>query len=183
MTNSHISPARQGARNGGITGIYLGFLLMLAVLTAGTPLEGLLSTAMALLFPVLVYRIVSRDFKAWGRKASIGALWLDALVTIVCGALIASTVLLIYLRWIDTDFLTRRWTEAIEQLREAPDPEIQLMADNFETAAANGFRITPIMFTMTILWGAMFSGSLLALAVAAVVRLRHGRRRNTTTSY
>jgi len=177
MTNSLISPARQGARNGGITGIYLGLLLMLAVLTAGTALEGLLSTAMVLLFPVLVYRIVSRDFTAWGGKASIGTLWLDALVSIVCGALIASTVMFIYLRWIDPDFLMRRWTEAIAQMRNAPDPQMQLMADNFETAAANGFRITPIMFTMTILWGAMFSGSLLALAVAAVVRLRHGRRK------
>lgn len=177
MTTGFTSPLHHGARNGVVTGIYLTILFILSVITPGTPLEGVLSTAMAIAFPVLVYRIIRRDMALTGGSASTGTLWLDGLVSIMCGALIAGAVLLVYLRWIDPGFLGNRWDTLVSQMAESPDPAMQEMAEDFTTASANGFVVSPVMFVMTLLWGAAFSGSLLSLLLAVAVRMRHGRRK------
>lgn len=175
MTN-HTSPVRIGARRGLPTGIYLGVMFMSSLLLSGTVLDGAVSMAMVILFPVFIYRILRTDLAASGGKMSTGALWLEGLTAIMGGALIASTIMFIYLRWIEPDFLSTRWAEMIEQLASAPDPAMNELAANFESASANGFVVSPIMLTMSMLWSAAFTGSILSLIAAAIAKALYRQR-------
>lgn len=169
MTNL-TSPVRLGASRGIITGIYLAIMFMSSLFLSGTVLDGALTTGMAIVFPFLLYKIMRHDFVATGRRFSVGAMWLEGLTAIMGGALIASTLMFVYLRWIEPDYIATRWAEMTEELASAPDPAMNELAESFKTASANGFAITPIMLTMSMLWMAAFSGSVLSLIVAAVVR-------------
>lgn len=168
-----LSPFRRGAENGFRFGAYMTVIHATVIGSSSVPLLNVVTLALLAGAPALLYMLMRRDRTAEGGLPTLGALWLDGLLTILCGAMLASAVLTVYLRWIDPDFLISNLEQAVALLEASGDPSSLEMADKMHTAISNGFSISPITFSMMLLWMAGTSGSLLSLVIAAIINHKH----------
>ena len=171
--NQPLSPKRRGADNGFLLGIYISVLYIGMLLSSKAPVLNFVVLAMMLAVPVIVYILLRRDRTAPGGMPTLGALWIDGLITFLCGGLIGSLVMFVYLRWIEPDFIVSNLEQTIGILRDAPDPSGRELADEMQAAIDSGLSVSPILFAMTMLWFVGVSGSLLSLIVSAIVINRH----------
>lgn len=171
--NQPLSPFRRGADNGFLLGIYISVLYICMLLSSKVPVLNIVTLTMMLAVPVIVYFLLRRDRVAPGGMPTLGALWVDGLITFLCGGLIGSLVMFVYLRWIEPDFIISNLEQTVEMLKDAPDASGRELADEMQTAIDSGFSVSPIMFAMSMLWLAATSGSILSLIVSAIVVKRH----------
>lgn len=170
MDQSLTHPGRAGALNGLRFSVWLTVMYFASVFSASAPLLGLLSTVIMVCVPVLLWRMLTTDYRTTGGKWTIGQLWLDGFIAIMCGAVVAGTLLLVYLRWINPGYIYDQWASGIAAFEASGDPAMEQLASDMQTAVENGFSISPSMLTMSLLWLAAFSGSVISLIVAAIVR-------------
>ncbi len=78
--------------------------------------------------------------------------------------------MLAYLRWINPTHLSDEWTLMASTFAESPDASVRAYGEQLQSALDNGFTLSPGVFTMTLVWMAGFTGSLLALALALLVK-------------
>ena len=171
--NQPLSPFRRGADNGFLLGIYISVLYICMLLSAKVPLLNLVCLAMMLAVPVITYFLLRRDRTAPGGMQSLGTLWVDGLFTFLCGGLIGSLVMFVYLRWIEPDFIVSNLEQTVELLRDAPDASGRELANEMQAAIDSGMSLSPILFAMSMLWLAVASGSILSLIVSAIVVKLH----------
>lgn len=164
------SPAGCGARNGLVVGAIITLLYFASVFSRRVPFLGLLTMVLAMAVPVAIYILLRNDYIASGRRSSIGALWLDGLISVMGGAALAGALLLIYLKWINPEFLNTEWEASVALFEASSDPAMKQLAADCREAARAGFSITPATLTMSLLWMAAFSGSLLSLIAATVIK-------------
>ncbi len=172
--NQPLSPFRRGADNGFLFGLYLSVLYLLMIFSSSVPLLNIPVLGMMVAVPALIYFMLRRDRLApQGGVTIVGALWIDGLLTFLCGGLIGSLVVFIYMRWIDPDFIVSNIEQSISLLEAAGDADSIELADEFRSAMSNGFNVSPIVFAMTLLWMVTFSGSILSLILSAVIARKH----------
>ncbi len=171
--NQPLSPYRRGADNGFLLGIYISVLYVCMLQSSRVPLLNIAAMAMIVAVPVVTYFLLRRDRVAPGGMPTLGALWVDGLITFLCGGLIGSLVMFVYLRWIEPDFIISNLEQTIELLNDAPDASGRELAREMRTALDSGFSVSPIFFAMSMLWMAGASGSVLSLIVSAIVVKRH----------
>ena len=85
------------------------------------------------------------------------------------GALLAGALLTAYLSWIDPDYIMDSIRTTVDLLEQSPDSDSQQTAEQFRTAMDNGFSISPVIFSMTLVWMTATSGSVLSLIIATVI--------------
>ena len=167
--NEAISPFRRGADNGFKFGAYL--IALYATLVAGNsvPFLGLISFALMAGVPGVTYMLLRRDHMLPEGPKTVGALWIDGLIMFFGGALLAGALLTAYLSWIDPDYIMDSIRTTVDLLEQSPDSDSQQTAEQFRTAMDNGFSISPVIFSMTLVWMTATSGSVLSLIIATVI--------------
>lgn len=168
-----LSPFRRGADNGFRFGAYLTAIYALMVVGDHVPLLGILTLALMAGVPAMIYLLLRRDRTLPGGLPTLGALWIDGLLTFLGGGILAGAVMMIYLNWIEPAYLADNLQHAIAMLDSSPDPQSHDLAEQMRTAIDNGFSISPIMFTMMTLWLVATSGSVLSLVIAAIIIHKH----------
>ena len=165
-----LSPLRCGARNGLRFGVYLTVFYAASLFSRQAAVLNLLSLVMIVAVPFVVYFLMKADYRAVAGRYSVGSLWLDGMTTVVCGSLVAGVFMLAYLRWINPTHLSDEWTLMASTFAESPDASVRAYGEQLQSALDNGFTLSPGVFTMTLVWMAGFTGSLLALALALLVK-------------
>ena len=168
-----LSPFRRGADNGFRFGAYLTAIYALMAAGNHVPLLSILTLALMAGVPAMIYMLLRRDRTSPGGLPTLGALWIDGLLTFLGGGILAGAVMMIYLNWIEPDYIAGNLEQTIAMLDESPDPQSHDLAEQLRTAIDNGFNISPIMFTMTMLWLVATSGSVLSLVIAAIIIHKH----------
>lgn len=161
----------RGADDGLWLGLYLCTLFLVCAWSLSVAMLNLLALAMIAGVPVLVYVFLRRTYTAAHGLSSFSALWMQGIVTFACGCLIFGAFSFIYLRWIDPGLLTRAIASAIKALQATPVEGSANMVSELEFIAANPVLLAPLNITFGWMWLGMFSGSLLSMLVAIVVRL------------
>lgn len=167
---AHDHPMQQGMHNGMRFGLWLTAFYALSFGSARFPLLSIPALFCLAALPVVLYICMRRDFRASQGVHTVGTLWLNGLLTVIGGALLASVPLVIFLQWIDPQYLPDQWETTVNMLAASDDAQTQHMAAELRQALDNGFEISPIIFTMTMLWTMTFIGSILALILGIVVK-------------
>lgn len=170
---------QQGMHNGVRFGLLLTAFYALSLGSARVPLLNIPALLCLVALPVALYIWMRNDFRASKGMHTVGTLWLNGLLTVIGGALLASVPLVVFLQWIDPQFLPDQWETMVSALGSSPDAQTQRMATDLRQALDNGFSISPIIFTMTMLWTMTFIGSILALIIGVVVKSRPIRCKKT----
>lgn len=165
-----LSPFRCGADNGFRFGIYLTALYAAMIFSANVAVLSIVTLALMVAVPAVVFLLLRRDRRRPGWPDTISSLWIDGLFTFLCGGLIASVMLLVYLRWIDPGYISANIDAAITTLQNSSEASQQQLADDLTTAIDNGLSLSPTAFAMSLLWLTVASGSVLSLVLAIIIK-------------
>lgn len=97
---------------------------------------------------------------------------MQGIMTFICGSLIAGLVAVVYLKWINPDFIADRLQEAIDFYSGSGWQQGEEMADLLQNMVKAHVVPTPIQIVIEMIWLGVFSGSLLSLLMAVLVRAR-----------
>ncbi len=161
---------QQGMHNGLRFGLLLTLFYALTLGSAHLPWLNLPGLVCLAALPVALFVWMRKDYIASKGLHTVGTLWLNGLLTVIGGALLASVPMVIFLQWISPDFLPQLWESMVQVLDTSADVQARNMAADIRVALDNGFAISPIIFTLSLLWTATFLGSILSLIMGIVIK-------------
>lgn len=164
------SPYRRGGDDGLTFGIYLSVMFFAGIFGMKFPGLNLLSTAMMLAVPAVVYIYLRRYFISEKGRLTVSALWMHGIVIFACGSLIACFLMFIYMRWIEPDYLNNMWRDFLSTLSASQSPDVADFVKVSREATRNGQPVTPIIFAITTIMMSVLSGAILSLILGAIVK-------------
>lgn len=167
-----LSPYRRGADDGFIFGLYLSVMFFASIYSAGLPVLSLLSLGMMVCVPVVIFVFMRRFEAALKEYATFPMLWMQGVVIFFCGTIIAGALLVVYMKWVEPDYVLKQ-LEGLAELGSKAD--VGFVAEAGEMAGkmieAN-FIPSPIAIVTEIIMTSIVTGSLLSMAISGVMTLR-----------
>lgn len=167
-----------GANNGLIIGLYLSGMFALQAFGMKNALLLLLGNLMMLGVPFLLYWLLVRDYDRNETYRQFSAVWLNGIVSFICGSLILATAMYIYLRYIDPCFIATQIKEVIDIYRQLGTPQADDMANAFESIIKQNAVPSPISLAFSTIWFSSFAGSMLSLVIAFIIKKLTRRNKN-----
>lgn len=158
-----------GAEDGALLGLIMSATIVLfgaATYAAWLAFPALL---FAIAVPVYVYFCLGRTFKN-DSKSSLSALWLQGICMFFFGALEMAVVIYVFLKWITPEFIMQQLDTVINLYNSIDDPQAVAIADTFEKIKEAGVIPSPLDVALEMIYFAVFSGSILSLIYAALIR-------------
>ena len=163
-------------RRGADDGLYLGPLMALAVVLTGATAYvawlALPAIAALVAVPALVYVRLRRSYLADPMRGTLSALWLEGICAFFLGGLVMALVAYAGMRWVCPTFIPDQFRMVIEVYSSAPGEGAREMAATLQRAVDARMLPTPVEMALELLYVAVFSGSLLSVVLAAVIRRR-----------
>lgn len=152
-----------------------------SIFSSSLPLLGLLSLAMMVAVPGVVYPLMSRYQRSLGRVSTFAMLWMYGVVLFFCSMLIAGTALIVYMKWIEPDFIAGQ-IQALASLEGVmPDTVVDQAASVASAMIDARFIPTPISIIAELIMLSIVTGSALTFCLSAFLTLRHRRDTNLET--
>lgn len=172
------SPYRRGADFGFLFGIYLTVMFFSSIFARALPLGGLLSLILMAGVPVFAFTTLRRYNRELQGCATFPMMWMTGVVTFICGSLIAGTLLVIYLKWIEPDFILRQLEGLVEAGRQNPDTPIAEAGDIASQMIKTNFIPSPMAVITEMILAAIVSGSILSIIISAFISTTNRLRRS-----
>ncbi len=171
------SPYRRGADDGFIFGLYLTLMFFGSIFSPRLPLLGFLSFALMAGVPAVIFLFMRRYDRAMQGCATFPMLWMQGVVIFTCGILISGALLVVYMKWVEPDFIVRQLEGIVEMGRQAPDTALAEAGDIASQMIKARFIPTPIAVVTEFIMGAIVSGSLLSILLGGYFAIRNKSRR------
>ncbi len=179
MSETYKSVYRLGAEDG----LLLAPLLIAVCLCMGAsiyhPMLILPTLVFMIAVPTVIYITQLRTFVRRPGTSTLSALWLQGICMFFFGSLIMGVVAYASMRWIWPGFINDQVNAAIEIYGSFPDPDVQTLVKGIERARDTRSLPTPIDITLELMYLVVFTGSMLSLLSALIVRAI-GRNSNRT---
>lgn len=172
MSAPGTNPYRRGADDGFIFGIILSVMYFAAVFSTIVPILSIVSLVTFVSVPFIIYRFLRRAYVTDLYTTQLSSLWMQGIMTFICGCLISGLAAVIYLKWINPSFIGERVQEAIDFYSESGWKSGEEMADMLRKMVKAHLIPTPIQIVIEMIWLGVFSGSLLSLLMALLARAR-----------
>ncbi len=167
---------REGAYKGVIMGIYLTLLALLTMWSEHSALLSAASLAMLCYIPFFAYRIMCKTHKKYFCTSDFASLWMLGIAIFIGGSMICALCTYAYLQYIDTDFIYRQATNAVELYKELDPENTSGLTDIIQGIIDNNLLPSPIEVAVEMLWMTTFFGSLLSMLLSAIIRKRHPKQ-------
>ena len=161
---------RRGADDGFWFGLYLSVLFIALVSSISSALAGLAFFVMAVAVPVIIYFLLRRSYRSDNCRSMFSALWLHGICIFFFGSLLMALTAYIYLRFIDPTYIVTLVDTAHDMYVETNTPEAQQMAAILQRVKDSHMLPTTGEIAVQIIWAGVFSGSMLSMIMAAIVR-------------
>ena len=163
---------KRGADDGLWLGLYFCAMFALSVCSLSVPAVNAVVAVMALGVPFLTYFFLRRTHVAAHGLTQFSALWMQGIVMFACGCLIFGFAGIVYLRWIDPGFMQRVLQMGVDFYRSSDNEAAQIMADEFQKVIDTKSVPSAADVVLGWMWLGMFSGSMLSMLEAGLVRIR-----------
>lgn len=170
MDAEQTSVYQRGARDGLVVGGLMLAMFVCQAVSLRMPWLGLVSNALMLAVPVAAYILMRRDFKQYPAHRQFATVWMHGIMIFICGSLIMAAGSYAYCRLINPDFIPDLFRTTGHALMAMPDPSLADMGRQFEQMIEQRLTPTPIQMAFSLLWFGSFSGSMLSLLLAAIIR-------------
>lgn len=174
------SPYRRGADFGFLFGIYLTVMFFGSIFAGSLPLGGILSFVLMLGVPVFIFIALWRYDRELQGCATFPMMWMAGVVTFICGILISGALLVIYMKWIEPDFVVAQLEGLVETGKQLPGTPVADAGEIASQMIKANFIPSPIAIVTELIMAAIVSGSILSIIISAGFAMRHKalRRRN-----
>ncbi|MDE6042889.1 MAG: DUF4199 domain-containing protein [Muribaculaceae bacterium] len=165
-----MSVYRRGARDGAWMGLVLCGLFASWALSMRSPLASVAFMVLALAVPVLACMQLRRSFRIDMGMSTLSALWMQGICTFFFGTLLMAALALVWLRWWQPGLIQDSLLQAADVYAGIDNPDARRMAADVHTLIDKGLVPRPVDVALSLLWGGVFSGSILSLVCGAVLR-------------
>ena len=161
-----------GAERGAILGIYFCVLIALLIFEIYVPVLSLVVLAMIIWVPFLVYRWLKKSDKTTGGIFTISMLWLQGIALFFFASVILAVGVFVFLRFIQPDFMSDMVNFIMESAKAADNPALTQQASMLEQIISESGIPRAIDMALNLGWSAIFTGSILSLLLAVLVKSR-----------
>ena len=179
-TNPNIitSPYRRGADDGFIFGLYLSLMFFSGIFSSRLPILSLVSFALMAGVPAVIYYFIRRYDRDLRECATFAMMWMLGVVIFVCGILISGTLLLVYMKWIQPDFILTQLEGLVEFGRLYPGTAMAEAAGIAEQMIEANFIPSAMAVVSEFIMLAIVTGSILSIVISSLFALRHKTSRS-----
>ncbi|MCM1076090.1 MAG: DUF4199 domain-containing protein [Bacteroides sp.] len=167
-TNIVTSPYRRGADDGFMFGLYLTLMFFSGIFGFG-----LLSFLMMVCVPTVIYFFMRRYDRQLQECATFPMMWMQGVVIFVCGMLIAGTFLVVYMKWIQPDFILNQLEAVIEVGAQNPGTALEEVGEVAEQMIKANFIPSAMSIVSELIMLAIVTGSILSIIISSIFALRH----------
>ena len=169
--NSHISsPLYCGARRGFILGGLLALMFLLSMASRSSALASLAFLLGLIAVPCMVYKWLRATYLSEKGFSQLSSLWMQGIVIFSGASLICTTLAVAYFRWVEPDFVYTVINSYIDVCEQSAQESLKNAAQVLRNAQSAGVLPTATDVALEMFWLTMFAGSMLSLAVSAIVR-------------
>jgi hypothetical protein len=173
MSENSLTPSvfKRGADDGLKLGLMMIVLFLTAVFSMKIALLGFIAFALTIAVPFVVYHMIKRDYLRYPDTQYFSALCLHGICIFVFGSILLAAAMYVFLRFIEPNFIIDNLLTAIAVYRSFGVDEATEMADAMQSIIDNHMVPSAISFALTSIWSVVFSGSMLSIVLAMLVRL------------
>lgn len=172
MTDKPKSVYTLGAEDG----LYMGPLMAATVIFIGAstyaPWLAIPGLLCAFAVPVLAYLRLARSYRSTPLPVSFSTLWLQGIAMFFFGGLVMAVVAFVTMRWIAPGFINHQVEMIINVYSSMDDPQALNMAHTFQKIKDAGALPKPLDIALQLLYLAVFSGSILSICFAMLLKRR-----------
>lgn len=172
MESQHRSVYKRGADDGFLFGGYLSALALCICGSPYVPWLAIPALAMMIFVPVVIYRFLRRSYVRDFGLSSFSELWLQGIITFVCGTLLMAATAYIFIRFIKPDFVIDQVKTAAGLYRTMADPQARQMAHTLDLMIERHLVPAPIYVVVEMMLMGIFTGSILSMFITWIVRRR-----------
>lgn len=176
------SPYRRGADDGFLFGLYLTLMFFGFFTAQRSSALALTAFALAVFVPLVIFLFMRRYDRQLNGCVTFPMFWMQGMMIFICGILIAGAFTVIYLTWIEPDFIFWQFS-SLAEVGSQPDAKGTALEEMGEMASQmieKHMLPTPISIVVELILIAIVSGSLLSILLACYFTMRRRFRRNTT---
>jgi len=159
-----------GARQGLWAGAYFTATFLLQTVGSGSVFAMLLGNLMVLAVPFVLFGLLRRHFRDTDCRASFSEVWMHGIMIFLCGSLILALATFVYLKFIDPGFIYRETARLVEAYRSLDSEMAAGMAGTLSDALHTHSLPSAIQCAISFMWLGGFSGSMLSLIEAALIK-------------
>lgn len=163
---------RRGAEDGLIMGPLMAVTVIMMGAAGYVPLLALPAVFGFIAVPITAYILLSRSFREDGGRSTFSALWLQGICGFFFGGLLMAVAVFVALRWVWPGYITDQMRLLAELLAQQPAAEAEQLSRLFEKSVAAGNVPAPIDMALELIYVVVFTGSLLSMLLALLIRAR-----------
>lgn len=177
MQGEKKSVYKRGADDGFIFGAYLAVWFIMLCCSLYVNFLAIPSLIMMAGVPFIIYAFLRRSYVRDFGLSSFSELWLQGIITFVCGTLIMACVGFVFMRFVRPDYIHDLWSAAIELYESVPDSSASDFARTLRLMEERNMLPQPIYVVVEMMLSGVFTGSILSMILTWIVRLRKVRTR------
>lgn len=158
--------ARYGLGMGG----YFSLLFLAMVGSMRWEILNLLIVPMVAATPFFIFMQMRRTHVAAHGLESMSGLWMQGILTFCCGSLLLCAVAYAFLRWCYPDFMYDSCVQIVDMYKKTPELQKDTLYDVAQSIVKNRYVLRPADIAMAYFWMGAFSGSILSLILAPIVK-------------
>ena len=159
-----------GATNGITIGVLLAAMFLMQSYGLHNFVLLIIGDLLMLAVPFVAYRLLVRDHDRYSYMRSVSAVWLDGIVTFICGSIILALVMYMFLRFLQPGFTAEQISNVANLYRELKTSQGDAMAKALEQLVATHQVPSPIQLAFSMLWLTSFGGAMLSMVLALIIR-------------
>lgn len=161
---------RRGARDGAWMGLILCGIFASWALSLRVAAASLAFPVLCIAVPVLAYVQLRRGYRADLGTSTFSALWMHGICVFFFGTLLMAGLALVWLRWWEPGLIHSSLLSAADVYATLGTPEASRMADDVRAIVDKGMVPRPIDVALALLWAGVFTGSVLSMIYAGIIR-------------
>jgi len=171
MDTEYKSVYARGAEDGLVMGMCFIAIFILQLLGRSSLIAGIAGNLMALVVPLILYLMLRRSYRTDKGRSTFSSLWMHGIMTFLCGSLLLAVIMYLFLRFVEPTFIADTVREMASVYRAIGSNDAEKIADVFQSMIDRHMLPTPITLTFSALWLGSFSGAVISMIEAAIVKL------------
>lgn len=161
---------RRGADNGFLLGILFIVLFASMVMSEYLAFLSLIMAALFLSVPFVMFIFLRNSCRKAGYVREYLELWVEGIVTFACGGIILAMAVYVFMKFIDPEYIVRQVDTLLEVYRDIDDGRSREVVDLLKLIKENNAYPTPRMISVQLFMTTCFTGSILSMAIALLVK-------------
>lgn len=160
----------RGARDGARMGVLLCGIFASWALAARYAPAALAFPLLCVAVPVAAWLMLRRSYRVDLGTSTFSALWMHGICIFFFGTLLMAALALVWLRWLEPGLIRESLTAAADTYAQIGTPEAARLAADVHTLLERGMLPRPVDVALALLWAGVASGSILSMALSAIIR-------------